>query len=60
MANKKIIEVDSSETFDNVFVNNGGTLKQVSKESFKVEVRDDDHINSLIDAKLGVIENGTY
>lgn len=60
MANKKITEVDSSETFDNVFVNNGGALKQVSKETFKVEVRDDAHINSLIDAKLGVIENGTY
>ena len=25
-----------------------------------VTIPDDDHINSLIDAKLGVIENGTY
>lgn len=28
--------------------------------AMKVSVPDDSHINSLIDAKLGVIENGTY
>ena len=35
-------------------------LEIVEAAAEQVEVPSDDHINSLIDAKLGVIENGTY
>lgn len=32
----------------------------VEQSAQLVDVPDDDHINSLIDTALGVIENGTY
>ena len=42
----------------NLIVNADGAAKQVPSSAFGVVT--DEHINSLIDARLGEIENGTY
>lgn len=42
----------------NILIEENGVIKKAPKTS--IGGVSDDYINSLIDAKLGVIENGTY
>jgi hypothetical protein len=52
-------ELDISEELTDssyVVIENNGDVERFPVNSIVT----DDHINSLIDAKLGVIENGTY
>ena len=40
MAKKKLTEVDSSTSYNSVFVNDGGKVRQISKGDFEKPIRD--------------------
>ena len=53
-----INKVDSKETFNKMKAQ--GLVNENELYLTPEDAMTDDHINSLIDAKLGVIENGSY
>lgn len=55
-----IYDIDSTYDYERFKIGDGATVVSNLPFAFSAYVVTDDHINELIDAKLGVIENGSY